>query len=78
MYIAVLIIPATWLTSTSAHSISRRQALGATAAASLALLAETKTVDAAGLATGYSLSEKDCNSQLAAYGLPKMDKVRDE
>jgi len=55
--------------------ISRRQALGATAAASLALLAETKTVDAAGLATGYSLSEKDCNSQLAAYGLPQMDKV---
>lgn len=56
-------------------SISRRQALGATAAAGLGLLVESKGADAAGLATGYSLSEKDCNSQLAAYGLPQMEKA---
>jgi len=55
--------------------LSRRQALGASAAASLALLVESKAADAAGLATGYSLSEKDCNNQLAAYGLPQMEKV---
>ena len=61
-----------------ASSLSRRQALGASAAASLALFAESKAADAAGLATGYSLSEKDCNNQLAAYGLPQMEKASSE
>jgi len=57
------------------YSPTRREALASSAAAALALLAPPKSADAAGLAMGYGVSEKDVNLQLGAYGLPSMEKI---
>ena len=63
-------------THVHAYRATRRETLAASAAAALALLAPNKPAVAAGLALGYGVSEKDANAQLAAFGLPTMDKVR--